>query len=90
MYIVLLSNNVVIKPNLKMINKKLKSALTEDDFNSLGKYKVVRLDKTNLDFVKDIKIMESIPMKLLYKKDMLIPMLIGINILISFILLVKG
>ena len=90
MYIVLLSNNVVIKPNLNMVNKKLKIALAEDDFKSLGRYKVVQLDKTSLDFVKDIKIMESIPMKLLYKKDMLIPMLIGINILISFILLVKG
>lgn len=90
MYIVLCPNNVVIKPNLKLINKKLNATLMEEDFKSLGKYKVVQLDKTSLDFVKDIKIMESIPMKLLYKKDMLIPLLVGINILISFVLLVKG
>lgn len=90
MYIVLCPNNVVIKPNLRLVNKKLNATLMEEDFKSLGKYKVIQLDKTSLDFVKDIKIMESIPMKLLYKKDMLIPMLVGINILISFILLVKG
>ena len=90
MYIAIVPNNVVIRPTIKGINKKLDSALEEKDFKTLGKFRVVTLSSENLEFVKDIKIMQSIPMKTLYKKETLIPILIGINIMMTFILLVKG
>lgn len=90
MYIAIVPNNVVIRPTIKGINKKLDAALEEKDFKTLGKFRVVTLSSENLEFVKDIKIMQSIPMKTLYKKETLIPILIGINIMMTFILLVKG
>lgn len=90
MYIAIVPNNVIIKPTLKGINKKLESALEEKDFKSLGKFRVADISKENLEFVKDLKIMQSIPMKTLYKKETLIPILLGINIMLTFILLVKG
>ncbi len=90
MYIAIVPNNVVIRPTIRGINKKLDTALEEKDFKTLGKFRVVTLSPENLEFVKDIKIMQSIPMKTLYKKDTLIPILIGINIMLTFILLVKG
>lgn len=90
MYIAIVPNNVVIRSTIKGINKKLDSALEEKDFKSLGKFRVVTLSADNLEFVKDLKIMQSIPMKTLYKKETLIPLMIGINIMLTFILLVKG
>ncbi len=90
MYIAIVPNNVVIRPTIRGINKKLDTALEEKDFKTLGKFRVVTLSPENLEFVKDIKIMQSIPMKTLYKKETLIPILIGINIMLTFILLVKG
>lgn len=90
MYIAIVPNNVVIRPTIRGINKKLDIALEEKDFKTLGKFRVVTLSPENLEFVKDIKIMQSIPMKTLYKKETLIPILIGINIMLTFILLVKG
>ena len=90
MYVVVTDNECVISRNLKNLNKKMSTEVVENNFRTLGFNKVVFCNTENMEFVKDLKIMSAIPMKLLYKKDNMLTYLIIANLAMSFILLVKG
>lgn len=91
LYVVILQNESVIDRSLNRINKKLSTKFEESNFKLIGTHKFCDCSKEeNFEFVKDLKIMSAIPMKLLYKKDNTLMYLILLNILLSFILMVKG
>ena len=86
MYIVITDNECVISRNLKNLNKKMSTGFVDSNFKQLGLNKVVFCNTENMEFVKDLKIMSAIPMKLLYKKDNMTMYLIIANLGIKLIL----
>ena len=90
MYIVITDNECVISRNLKNLNKKMSTQFVDSNFKQLGFNKVVFCNTENMEFVKDLKIMSAIPMKLLYKKDNTLMYIVIANLVISLVLLLKG
>lgn len=90
MYIVILPEECVIERNLKRINKIMSAQFEESNFHTLGNHKICDCRREDYEFVQDKKIMSSIPMKLLYKKDNTLLYVMIANLLLSFILLAKG
>jgi len=90
MYIVITDNECVISRNLKNLNKKMSTEFVDSNFKQGGFNKVVFCNTENMEFVKDLKIMSAIPMKLLYKKDNTVLYIVIANLVISLILLMKG
>lgn len=90
MYVVITDNECVISRNLKNLNKKMSTQFVDNNFRQLGFNKVVFCNTENMEFVKDLKIMSAIPMKLLYKKDNTLMYIVIANLVISLVLLLKG
>ena len=90
MYIVITDNECVVSRNLKNLNKKMSTEFVDNNFRQLGFNKVVFCNTENMEFVKDLKIMSAIPMKLLYKKDNTLMYIVIANLVISLVLLLKG
>ena len=90
MYVVITDNECVVDRNLKNLNKKMSTGFVDNNFKQLGTNKVVFCNVTDMEFIRDLKIMSAIPMKLLYKKDNTLLYIVIVNLIVSFILLMKG
>ena len=90
MYVVITDNECVVSRNLKNLNKKMSTEFVDNNFRQLGFNKVVFCNTEDMEFIKDLKIMSAIPMKLLYKKDNTLMYIVIANLVISLVLLLKG
>jgi len=90
MYVVVTDKECVVSRSLKQLNQKMSTQFVDNNFRQLGNNKFIHCSNEDFEFVKDLKIMSSIPMKLLYKKDNMLLYLIIVNMLMTFILMVKG
>lgn len=90
MFVVVTPRRVVTASSLRKINKKLNSKIELTDFKSAGTDFIVNLTDTDLDFVRDMKAMASIPIRNLYKKDNTVLILCVLNLLMTFIGIAAG
>lgn len=88
MYIVITDSQIYVSRNLKLLNKKINGHLDKSDFKQIGNKKIIKLSNDNLDYIKDLNKIKSIPFSKLYKTENIKAYLI-VMLILQFILMVK-
>lgn len=89
MYYVITKNGVLTSRILKLLNKKYKFKLKDNDFRLLGNSKVLNLTDRDITYVKDLHYMSQIPVENLYRKDMK-PLIFNIiQLVMSFLIYIS-
>lgn len=86
MYYIITDNGVIAGRSRKLVEKRLKGSLTDEQFTAVGSDYVSKLTSNDIDFVRDIGILESIPIQQLFKPDNR-PMLLQVAILILTVII---
>jgi len=69
MYYVITEAGVISGRSKKTVQHKLKGDIDDSQFKSIGSDKVAKLTDKDIDFIKDVSILESIPIQRLFKPD---------------------
>ena len=89
-YYVITDEKVITAKSLKMLNRKMKVKLEEEEMISCGPDKVIKITKKDLEFLQDKRNIERIPIANLYKTDQVSKWLMIAILFINFIILVRG
>lgn len=69
MFILINKDNIIIKKNLKEINKKLQTEFTREDFKNYNSNYILKVTDEDLDFKRDVHELNKVFVSKLYKKD---------------------
>ncbi len=89
-YYVITDEKVIMARRLATINRKMKIKLDEDEMVSCGPDKVVKVTRKDIDFLRDKRNIERIPIANLYKTDQMSKWIMIAILIINFIILVRG
>ena len=89
-YYVITDEKVISARRLGTINRKMKIKIDEDEMMSCGPDKVIKVTKNDIDFLRDKRNIERIPIANLYKTDQATKWLMIAILIINFIILVRG
>jgi hypothetical protein len=62
-------DNIIIKKNLKDINKKLQTEFTREDFKNYNSNYILKVTDEDLDFKRDVHELNKVFVNKLYRKD---------------------
>lgn len=89
MYLVITPNKVYKGKTLNELNRNINGLMDDDEFKSIGGDMVSILTAENLDFVQDKRKLSSIMFGNFFKRDTLPRNLMIINIIFTFIMLIR-
>lgn len=90
MFFAITDHAVFTGKNLEKLNEKMNAKLEEHEFKALGSDFIVYLTVENFDFVQDKKRLSLIPMERLYRHDNFPKLIWCLQLLMLFIILVRG
>ena len=89
MFYVVTQNKIYKGKTLKEVNKAINGQIDLDEFHPVGTDLIVHLSASDLDFVQDKRKLSSIMFGNFFKKDTLTRNLIIVNLIFTFICMVK-
>jgi|LSQX01.2.fsa_nt_gb hypothetical protein len=89
-YYVITDEKVITARRLGTINRKMKIKFDEDEMVSCGPDKVVKVTRKDIEFLRDKRNIERIPIANLYKTDQMSKWIMIAILIINFIILVRG
>ena len=90
MYFVITENTIYRNNTLKGLNRKMKSAMEQEEFVSVGKDFIIQLSNTDIQFVQDKKRLQSVAINKLFKKSNTDKIILVIILIISAVTMIRG